>query len=320
VARSTKPKRRSVCLALQGGGALGAFTWGVLDALLAQGVAIEAVSGASAGAVNATLLAAGLATGGVEGARETLRAFWRDVSAAQGLPAATLDLLSRMALVPSRPSPLLVNPLGLNPLRDLLRKHVDFEAVRASRMELFVSATRVSDGAARVFRTGELTLEVLLASACLPQLHDAVEVDGDLYWDGGYSANPPLFELVGATRAPHLLLVELTTPIAALPSAMGHEIERRLHDLALSAALQREVSNLLTIQRICRDDAGARSRVARRLRDLHLHRISAPASTDDAHRLNALDTSWPTLTRLADLGRAGSRRWMGDDGHGPASC
>jgi NTE family protein len=299
----------SVCLALQGGGALGAFTWGVLEALLQREIPIEAASGASAGAVNAVVLADGLAEGGPEQALRKLATFWRRTSQAYslgGAPAwaalATFDFLS------AQPSPILTNPLGLNPLRDVLRDTVDFERLRhASPVRLFVSATRVRDGRARIFPTEELTLEAVLASACLPQFHDAVEIDGEAYWDGGYSANPPILELVRGSQSPELLVVELTSgSYADLPPA-GRMIEQRLRGFALGASLERELDTLAELQRLIEDDPAAKSQIAHRLRGLKVRRISAQAYAPDA---SALDSSWNALRRLADGGAAAAERWI----------
>src|SRR4051794_20652946 len=183
---------RRLSLALQGGGAFGAFTWGVLDRLLEENdLALDAVSGASAGAINAVLLASGLANGGPDEARASLDRFWSSVgeSSARNLflhPELVVATASQM-------SPSQFNPLELNPLRDLLAREVDFEAIRArSPVRLLVSATRVQDGAVRVFHTKAISLDVVLASACLPRLHHAVNIHGEANWDGGYAANPPV--------------------------------------------------------------------------------------------------------------------------------
>lgn len=307
----TRP--RSVCLALQGGGALGAFTWGVLDALLSHGVEIEAISGASAGAVNAVLLADGLLDGGPAAAREKLARFWRKLSDTfflGGSPAA-LAAFSAFELLSMRPSPALLNPLGLNPLRDLLREEIDFDRLRReSPIRLFIAATRVGDGSARIFHTHEVTLEAVLASACLPQFHDAVEIDGEAYWDGGYSANPPLMELVRATRARDLLVIELTTQLRSGPESGGKQIEQRLREFALGASLQRELDTLLDLQRMCVAEPAARSRLGRRLRTLRVHRLSAQAHLPEAPGLNAQDLTWHGLSRLADSGIAAAEGWI----------
>lgn len=312
VSQRSMTRPRSVCLALQGGGALGAFTWGVLEALLRHGVRLEAVSGASAGAVNAVVLADGLLDGGAEGAREKLSRFWRklsDIIFLSGSPPA-LAAFGAMDLLSVRPSPALLNPFGLNPLRDLLREEIDFDRLqRKSPIRLFIAATRVEDGSARIFRTEEVTLEVVLASACLPQFHEAVEIDGEAYWDGGYSANPPIMELVRATRSRDLLVVELTTPAPPGSEAGGKQIERRLREFALGAALNRELDTLLDLKRMCVAEPAARSRLARRLRTLRVHRLSAHAYLPQAPGLNGVDLTWRGLSRLAESGAAAAARW-----------
>jgi NTE family protein len=300
----------TACLALQGGGALGAFTWGVLDALLQREVDIEAISGASAGAVNAVLLADGLLEGGPARAREKLGQFWRRLSDSMpaGGSSAAAATLNALDLLSMKPSPALLNPFGVNPLRELLRDAVDFDRLRrAQPIGLFIAATRVNDGRARIFQAHEVTLEAVLASACLPQLHEAVEIDGEAYWDGGYSANPPIMELVQATAAPHLLVVELTTAQPSSRAPGGKQIEQRLREFALGAALQRELDTLLDLQRMCRSERAAGSSLAVRLRDLRVRRVSAQAAFPRG--LNPLDLSWSGLSRLADKGAAAGEAW-----------
>ena len=196
-------------------------------------------------------------------------------------------------------------------MRDLLRGEVDFDRLqRESPVRLFIAATRVGDGSARIFQTPEVTLEAVLASACLPQFHDAVEIDGEAYWDGGYSANPPIMELVRATRSRDLLVVELTTQLLSGPEPRGKHIEQRLREFALGASLQRELDTLLDLQRMCVAEPAARSRLARRLRALHVHRLSAQAHLPEAPGLNAQDLTWHGLSRLADSGTAAGERWL----------
>ncbi|HEY0648756.1 patatin-like phospholipase family protein [Phenylobacterium sp.] len=307
---------RSVCLALQGGGALGAFTWGLLDACLRDGLRFEGISGASAGAVNAVVLADALTEGDADHAREKLSRVWRKVSNAFPLSGtlAVPAALAALDLLPIPLSPTRLNPFGLNPLRDVLEQEIDFARLRReSPVQLFISATRVDDGRARIFHTGEITLEAVLASACLPQLQQAVEIDGAAYWDGGYSANPPIMELVRATRSPDLLVVELTTPLPSNGESRAKLIEKRLRDFALSAPLQRELDTLEDLQRMCRADRAARSRLAHRLRALRLHRISAQAHLAAAIGSNALDLNWTELMRLAESGGRIGEHWMRND-------
>jgi NTE family protein len=200
------PERR-LALALQGGGSFGAFTWGVLDRLLEDHLELDAISGASAGAVNAVLLASGMQHGGREGARAALSGFWDDVARAPGLPAFMLNALAASAQFISPYN----YPLNINPMRDLLARHVDFERLREHPpTRLFIAATRVRDGSPMIFRESEVSLDVVLASACLPLLQRAVEIDGESYWDGAFSANPPLRRLAIETAAEDILLVQIT--------------------------------------------------------------------------------------------------------------
>src|SRR5258706_11454524 len=186
-------KTKAISLALQGGGSQGAFTWGVLDRLLEEPrIALDGVSGASAGAINAVLVAHGLLQGGPAGARAALRQFWQGaVSAMPSAPAETLLSLARFL------APYQLNPFNLNPLREILSRQIDFEALRTrSPVRLFISATDVFSGMARIFGAREITLQALLASTCLPSLNQAVPIGDSAYWDGGLTANPPLRPLV----------------------------------------------------------------------------------------------------------------------------
>jgi len=228
----TKHKRQQIDLALQGGGSHGAFTWGVLDRLLQDdSLEIAGVSGTSAGAMNAVALAAGLMEGGRDGARECLGRFWRRVAqtspfhALEMGPAAALwgpdnpwlaawtaPWRQAVSVLGSQFSPYQLNPLNLNPLRDVLRETVDFDRVcGCNKTQLFIAATQVRTGALRTFRQHELSVDVVLASACLPLLFQAVEIDGEAYWDGGYAGNPTLLPLISESAAQDLLLVQIIT-------------------------------------------------------------------------------------------------------------
>ena len=203
---------RGLSLGLQGGGSFGAFTWGVLDRLLEEeALQFDMVSGASAGAVNAVVLAAGLAEGGPQAARRKLQRVWERVSLIGPLSGSSVAHAAAAALgSPALASPYQFNPFGINPLRDILEDEVDFAHLRAaSPTRLLIAATRVRDGRARLFRETELDVDHVLASACLPFMQQAVEIDGEAYWDGGYSANPPLRQLVLDTNARNILLVRL---------------------------------------------------------------------------------------------------------------
>jgi NTE family protein len=239
-------------LALQGGGAHGAFTWGVLDALLADPrIRFEGLSGSSAGAMNAVVLADGWAKGGRDGARAGLDAFWSAVG--RQVPAAMVTQASGDAISLSPASKLMaqwaghfspsqLNPFDLNPLRDMLARQIDFERLRAdSPFKLFVGTTHANSGKLRVFRERELSIEVLLASACLPRIHHAIEIDGEPYWDGGYSANPAVFPLFYECDSRDVLLVLLAPLRREHTPRTVDEIEARILELGFSANFMREM-------------------------------------------------------------------------------
>src|SRR3712207_6232152 len=256
---------RPVTLALQGGGSLGAFSWGVLDRLLDEpAIRIGAVSGASAGAMNAAMLVQGLAAGGPGEAKHLLEAFWRRVAATSGSPdvagvrlpfagmmTPVADALRQAARGLSRNQ---VNPLGLNPLRGVLDGLLDPSAFgRPGAPALVVSATRVRTGEARLFRDAEVTAEALLASACLPQVFPAVEIGGEEYWDGGYASNPPLRALVEAGAPAGIVLVR-PTPVERPPPPLGAAgVLDRADEMTFGAALRQELRSLALAQRSLAD-------------------------------------------------------------------
>jgi NTE family protein len=317
-----------VTLALQGGGALGAFSWGVLDRLLDEpGLRIGAVSGASAGAMNAAMLAQGLATGGPGGAKRLLEAFWRRVAVASGsadlgadgllLPFAGLvapvaDALRQAARGLARTQ---INPLGLNPLRGVLDGLLDPSAFGTEGAPtLVVSATRVRTGEARLFRDAEVTADVLLASACLPQLFPAVEIAGEAYWDGGYAANPPVRALVEAGAPADLVLVR-TTPVERPDSPAGAaEVAERADEMAFGVALRQELRSLAVAQRLLADlPPEATPGTLARLCGARLHAIGAEEAFRALRAGSHRDASWGFLREMRDLGRAAAERWLATD-------
>jgi NTE family protein len=313
--RARRAKPPSLSLALQGGGAFGAFTWGVLDRLLEAGVAVDAASGASAGAVNAVLLADGLAEGGAkhgaEAARARLDRFWNEVGHAGrlGRTGAALAALGGPAMLIS---PYHANPLGLNPLRHMLEDCVDFARLRAVRpIRLLLAATRVRDGALRIFREDEVSVDAVLASACLPHLHHAVEIDGEAYWDGGYSANPPLRQLVFEGTARDILLVEILPARSDEPPRLSGEIARRIAEIAFASPLRRELEGLRDLRGMAGKALPLGARLARRLQRLALHRIAAADSVPDLASRDPADTGLSGLLELREAGRAAAGRWLG---------
>jgi NTE family protein len=271
-----RPQRRRLNLALQGGGAHGAFTWGVLDQLLEDDrIAIEGVSGTSAGAVNAVMLADGLAHDGPDGARQRLAEFWRAASLGGSLPELQRAVVERLfPLLPQRASlpwfgdlsrffsPYDLNPLNINPLKDLIGRFVDFERIRAGERNLFVTATNVLTGEPRVFARHEITPEVVMASACLPLLFRAVEIDGVPYWDGGYSGNPVVLPFLQSDETTDVLIVQINPRERSKVPTTASEIMARMNEITFNAPLIAELRALelsgahrARLHRIVMDDA-----------------------------------------------------------------
>ncbi len=304
--------RLRVSLALQGGGSFGAFTWGVLDRLLEEpNVEFDTISGASAGAVNAVLVASGLANGGREVAREKLERFWSKASAMA--PSAPLARITGMAgdFFRTSLSPYQFNPFDLNPLRTLLSAEVDFEAINShSPVHLMISATRVSDGQMQIFRSEDLDVDRLLASTCLPMLHHTVYVDGEAYWDGGYVANPPLLELITESKTHRVLVVQIT-PMrrAALPKT-PREIMSRLDQISFNSSLMREIESIEMLRERALTEFGSWSRTCFRMRRLQMDRISAEDSVPGLDEASATDLDWSFLTMLRDSGRDVADAWL----------
>jgi len=302
--------QRRVSLALQGGGAFGAFTWGVLDRLLEAEVRLDVVSGASAGAMNAVILASGLARGGPGEARDALERFWRRVSEA-GRRSRVLMPSRLLSNVTQELSPYQFNPFDLNPLRDILDSEVDIAALRkGSPVRLLLGATRVSDGRLRLFRNKDVSHDVVLASACLPQLHQAVLIDGEPHWDGGYAANPPLMPVVTATRASDLLVVQIVPANRAELPVTSPEIRKRLNQITFNSSLQRDLEALAMMTRLCREGDMQNSRLGRKLRLLNLSCLSAEDHVDGLSEFSFLNTEWTHLQHLRDQGRAAADEWL----------
>ncbi len=298
------PAAPLLSLALQGGGSYGAFTWGVLDRLLEQpDLRFDAISGASAGAVNAALMAAGLVEGGRDGAREKLEHFWRRMSVSSAfLPLSVIP--PGVEALAQALSPYHFNPFDLNPLRRALEGEIDFARLRgAGGPRLLIATTRVSDGALRIFRNEELTVNTILASACLPLIHRTVEIDGDGYWDGGYSSNPPLVQLVHESDALDVLIVQVTPARShATPTNRG-DIVKRLEHISFNATLNAELEALRL---------GASLRATPKLRGLRIDRLAAEDEIADLASRSAADLDWRFLTRLRDAGRSAAEAWLAD--------
>jgi NTE family protein len=303
-----------VDLALQGGGAHGAFTWGVLDRLLEESwLSFDGISGTSAGAMNAAVMASGHARGGADGARAALEDFWKRVSEAarwSPLRRGPLEMLTGQWTLDYSPmylaaetasrlfSPYDLNPLGNHPLRPILTDTVDFEALAASPIKLFITATNVRTGRGRVFRNAEITPDALLASGCLPTMFQAVEIDGEFYWDGGYSGNPTITPLVRECASHDTILVQINPIVRAEVPRSARDIINRLNEVSFNAPLLKELRMMALLTRTADPGQGEGAMWA----NMRIHRIA----TDRVTELGAsskLITEWRFLSALRDEGR-----------------
>jgi NTE family protein len=341
-ARSPRPAHKGrlrIDLALQGGGSHGAFTWGVLDRLLEdERLEIAGISGTSAGAMNAVAVAAGLMEDGRQGARASLRRFWERVG--ESSPFAALDAgplgawfgpsspwlqplfapwQQAAQFVGSQLSPYQLNPLNLNPLREILADTVDFERVRScDRTQLFIAATQVSTGELRIFRQGELTADAVLASACLPLLFQAVEIDGEAYWDGGYAGNPSLLPLIAETDADDLLLVQINPSRRDTLPTSASDILDRASEVTFNASLLKELRTIALIKDVLADagrpDCAYRRPLFRRVDDLRLHRLDGEDALAPFGASSKTKTSLAFLEQLHTLGRQTAHDWLAERG------
>ena len=310
----TPRKRLLVDLALQGGGAHGAFTWGVIDRLLEEEwLVIEGISGTSAGAMNAAVLASGYAKGGAAGARSGLEAFWKRVLAAatfspfqrgpvdrllgrwtlDNSPAfLTMDLMARLI------SPYDIPSFGGNPLEQVLRESVDFAAVANGPIKVFVTATNVHTGRARIFRKDNLTAQALLASACLPQLFQAVEIDGEPYWDGGFAGNPTLVPLITELESDDTILVPINPIERPGTPRSARDILDRMNEISFNAVALKELKMMALLRKVA--DAGASEGTAWARMRMHMVRNQVMVGLGYSSKLNA---EWAFLSMLRDEGR-----------------
>ena len=310
-----------VDLALQGGGSHGAFTWGVLDRLLEEPqLRIAAISGTSAGAMNAAVLADGWVEGGAEGARAALDKYWQQVSRAAAfslLQRSPLDrLMGRwtldtspayiaMDLISRVMSPYDLNPFGLNPLRGILAECIDFSRLARSPIKLFVTATSVRTGRGRIFRNPEITADVLLASACLPTMFRAVEIDGEAYWDGGYAGNPTITPLIRESDAHDTILVQINPRERPDTPRSAAEILNRLNEISFNSPLMKELRMIALLRQVADPGTGEGARWAQ----MRTHRIATDvlAEFGASSKLNA---EWDFVSMLRDEGRRAASEFL----------
>ena len=312
-------------LALQGGGSHGAFTWGVLDRLLEEpSLKIDAISGTSAGAMNAAVLADGYAKGGAEGARTALESFWRVVSnSARFSPfqRSPLDvLLGRWSLDHSPAyiavdlmsrvfSPYDLNPGGKNPLQELLVETIDFEQLARSPVRLFITATNVHTGRGRIFRNPEITADVLLASACLPTMFQAVEIDGVPYWDGGYAGNPTITPLVRESDAHDTILVQINPRERPTTPRTASDILNRLNEISFNAPLMKELRMIALLRQVADPGNGEGARWA----GMRTHRIMTEMMVD-LSASSKLNAEWAFLSMLRAEGHRAASEFLDEHG------
>lgn len=327
----SKPKKKStgttrrkpvlVDLALQGGGAHGAFTWGVLDRLLEEPwLRVDGISGTSAGAMNAAVMASGFTLGGVKGAKKALEEFWRRVSDASSfspLQRGPIEMLTGQWTLKHSPmyqaaemmsrifSPYELNPANTHPLRDILAETVDFKALKKSPIRLFITATNVRTGSGHLFRNAEITPEVLLASGCLPNLFQAVEIDGEAYWDGGYAGNPTITPLVRECESRDTILVQINPILRDEVPKSARDIINRLNEVSFNAPLLKEMRMIALLHQVADPGRGEGAKWAQ----MRMHRIATDRVTELDSSSKKI-TEWRFLCGLRDEGRRTAEKFL----------
>jgi len=316
---------RTVNLALQGGGAHGAFCWGVLDRLLEdERIGFDGISATSAGSMNAVVMAYGLTEGGRSGAKAALAGFWRRIGHAGAMSPLQPSLWDRMShnhslrhspafmafdLVTRMLSPYQLNPGNYNPLRRVLEDTVDFEAIRRRcPVQLFLSATNVRSGKIRLFHNDEITADAVLASACLPFMFHTVEIDGEAYWDGGYMGNPAIYPLIYHCTSADVVVVHIN-PVYRdeVPTSAG-AILSRVNELSFNSSLMREMRAIAFVSRLIDDGTVPAGRMKR----MNVHAIADEEFMQGLCLTSKLNADWEFLLHLHAAGRARAEAWLGE--------
>jgi len=314
-----------VDFALQGGGSHGAFTWGVLDRLLEESwLTIEAISGTSAGAMNAAVLADGHARAGAEGARAALETFWKSVSKAAAmspLKRGPLDVLLDRWTLDNSPAYIAMDVMtrlfspydmpfgGTNPLADILAATLDFDRLAKAPIKLFITATNVRTGRGRVFRNAEISPDVLMASACLPQMFQAVEIEGDPYWDGGFAGNPTIMPLIAECVSDDTILVGINPVQRPGTPRSARDILNRLNEVSFNAVLLKELHMMALIRKNA--DPGKVETAHWAVMRMHLIQSQMLTELGASSKLNA---EWEFLTMLRDEGRRAAEAFLAENG------
>ena len=319
---SSAPKK--INMALQGGGAHGAFGWGVMDKFLEDGrVEIEGLSGTSAGSMNAVVYAYGKLKGN-DGARQALHDFWKAISdagqkfavkrmpwdQALGLSMEKSPIAEMVKAMTSVISPYQLNPMNFNPLRDVLEAHVDFEELERSQItKLFICATNVRTGKVKIFHTPEVTADVVLASACLPQIFQAVEINGEHYWDGGYMGNPVLYPLFYYTDSRDVVILHINPIERPGPPTSSSDIANRVNEITFNSSLIKELRSVYFVQKLL-DDGWIKDEFRDKLKYVLIHSVRADNAMSDLSAGSKLSSDWKFLTMLRDRGRALAGEWL----------
>ncbi len=329
-ARTDKTKtsgngKKKIALALQGGGSHGAFTWGVIDRLLEDGrLEIEGISGTSAGAMNAVVMADGQTRNGTNGGRERLYKFWKAVSENakySPIQRTPLDMLMGNWTLDSSPgyrwfdalnkvaSPYELNPLNFNPLRDLVVDMVDFDKLRATDgLKLFISCTNVETGRAKVFSREMLSADVVMASACLPLVFQAVEIDGVPYWDGGYMGNPVLFPFHDAVQTSDYVIIQINPVLRKGAPKTARDIENRVNEIAFNSSLLQELRAIDFVRRLIDDGKLSADDYKR----VNIHTIAAHDELAELGASSKFNAEWAFLEHLRDIGKRAADRWLAE--------
>mgnify|MGYP003700511517 CR=1 FL=1 len=325
-----KAKKKHINLAFQGGGAHGAVTWGVADRLLEDDrIDIDAISGSSAGAVNAAAVAYGLHKNGCDGARETLNELWKAISDAGEVYSPVRanpfpvnfganDLVNAFSYqmfeaVTRALSPYQFNPFDVNPLRDILNKCIDFESLKHCKVtKLFIAATNVKSGKVHVFNTNDVSTDVICASTCLPFLFKAVEIDGEFYWDGGYMGNPVLFPFFYEAESSDIVIVHVNPIEREDVPKTSTEIMNRVNEISFNSSLLRELRAINFVHKLL-DDGWIKDKYRDRLRDIRVHSIRSDKALEDFDVASKFRTDWAFLTSLKEKGREKADAWLDEN-------
>ncbi|TXG85257.1 MAG: patatin-like phospholipase family protein [Sphingomonadales bacterium] len=320
-------KARKLNLAMQGGGSHGAFGWGVLDRLLEDGrFELDGVSATSAGAMNAAVYAYGKMTGGPEQARALLEQFWSKVSETgrrlspvrrtlfddwmtmigvrESVSYVMFDAMTRVL------SPYQLNPFNYHPLRTILEETIDFEQLRqCTCTQLSIAATNVKTGGVRIFRNGEVSADAIVASACLPMLFQAIEIEGEFYWDGGYMGNPALYPLIYNTESNDILIVHINPIVRDAVPRTASDIMNRVNEISFNSSLIRELRAISFVTKLI-DEDWIRPEYKDRLRRVNIHAVRSDAHMSSYTVASKFETDWPFLTKLRDAGRMAASAWL----------